>query len=141
MRIGPSRVAAILLAAHAALLGYLTLIMPFTLGPGVKLNLIPFAMMAEDFRLGARHVLLNLIGNLGIFAPVGLLSAVMLGPRATALRVGAIGLGFSLIIEALQWAFGRRVADVDDVILNTTGTLLGYAAVVAGVKLLRGKSD
>ena len=36
------------------------------------------------------------------------------------------GLSLSLAIEGGQYLSGRRVTDVDDLILNTLGTLLGY---------------
>ncbi len=41
------------------------------------------------------------------------------------------GLGVSLLIEVLQGISGRRVADVDDVILNTLGGLMGYGCWLA----------
>ncbi len=37
-----------------------------------------------------------------------------------------IGIVISVTIEVLQWLGAQRVADVDDVLLNTLGTILGY---------------
>jgi len=39
------------------------------------------------------------------------------------------GLSLSLAIEGGQYLSGRRVTDVDDLILNTLGSLLGYVSV------------
>jgi hypothetical protein len=33
------------------------------------------------------------------------------------------------LIESVQFSTGRRVADVDDIILNTAGGILGYYAL------------
>ena len=40
----------------------------------------------------------------------------------------AAGVGFSLCIEILQLPFFDRVTDVDDLILNSIGFLIGYGA-------------
>ena len=36
------------------------------------------------------------------------------------------GFGLSLLIELLQFVFGTGVSEVDDLILNTLGTLIGF---------------
>lgn len=63
-------------------------------------------------------------GNIGMFAPVGFGLAMLWNQRKWyhALFVGGI---FSFTIELIQ-VFAGRVSDIDDVILNTTGTLLGF---------------
>lgn len=42
-------------------------------------------------------------------------------------KVIAAGVGFSLCVEILQLPFYDRVTDIDDLILNGIGFLLGYA--------------
>ena len=77
--------------------------------------------------------MVNFLGNLAAFVPMGWLLLGLLGRRRLALRVAGLSLVLSLIIEVLQGLSGRRVADVDDVILNTAGGLIGYGFwVVAG---------
>jgi len=41
-------------------------------------------------------------------------------------KVILAGMGFSLCVEILQLPFYDRVSDVDDLILNSLGFLLGY---------------
>jgi len=44
----------------------------------------------------------------------------------THIKVIAAGIGVSLCIELLQLPFFDRASDIDDLILNSTGFLLGY---------------
>jgi glycopeptide antibiotics resistance protein len=72
-----------------------------------------------------------LVGNLVAFVPLGLLLPQMIGRRSLLLVVAA-GLALSLAVEAGQLAvsvalgFAYRTADIDDVIVNVAGALLGY---------------
>jgi len=77
--------------------------------------------------------------NLALFMPLGIVlrKAYGKGPLATI----AIGLGVSLIVEVVQYTGNLgvypcpyRIADVDDLISNTTGSLLGW--MVAPVALV-----
>ena len=38
----------------------------------------------------------------------------------------AAGAGMSLVIEILQLPFDTRASDIDDLILNTIGVVIGY---------------
>ncbi len=80
----------------------------------------PLKTTLAAYASGAWPFLYHVGGNLAWFAPLGL----MLRRKAAwrALLAGAI---LSLSIEALQWLFMTGVADVDDVIINALGALLG----------------
>lgn len=66
--------------------------------------------------------LFNAVGNVVLFVPLGLLAYQLLRDvRRTAL----LGLGLSMGIEVLQYAFALGISDTDDLILNTCGTLVG----------------
>ena len=67
---------------------------------------------------------LNLIGNIALFIPVGLVAY-----RGSILRATLIGLCASLGIEVVQFIMAAGYSDLDDVAFNTAGALLG--AVVA----------
>ena len=117
-------IAAALLAGYLIFVFYLTLFaFPHT---GGGLNLTPFATIADDLRHGGHGLVVNFLGNLGVFIPLGLLVPYLRPGWASAGRVALLGAGISLLIEWLQYASGRRVADVDDVILDTLGAVLGY---------------
>ena len=70
-------------------------------------------------------------GNLAWFAPAGFL----VGMAGGKLRHAALaGFGLSLLVETLQFVLGSGVTELDDLILNTAGAVLGFAAA----SLLRG---
>lgn len=113
-----------------ALLAYLIFLYSIALflfpSPGARPNTIPFRSMAHDLRAGGVPLVVNFLGNLVAFLPMGAVPARLFPGRFRAIHAAAFGLGFSLLIEASQFVSGVRVPDVDDLILNTTGSLLGY---------------
>ncbi len=113
---------------------YLIFLFGVTLGgfyhPGAIPNLVPFHTMEHDIRKGGWEFLINFVGNVVVTLPVGWIVPFFLGRRCGVWKVTAAGMMLSSTIEILQGLSRRRVADVDDVILNTIGGLLGYAAWV-----------
>jgi glycopeptide antibiotics resistance protein len=71
----------------------------------------------------------NLIGNVVLLIPVGFLAG-FIHPRMTWLQSMFVGLVLSSAIEAVQGVFRLGIVDVDDVILNTLGVLVGHALFV-----------
>lgn len=66
---------------------------------------------------------LNLLANIGLFVPIGLLLPFVY--RVNGRNVCVCGLALSILIEIVQIFIGRSV-DIDDVILNVLGTVVGY---------------
>jgi glycopeptide antibiotics resistance protein len=89
-------------------------------------NFIPLHSIIDDWRAGGRQFVVNFVGNLVAFMPIGLIPPLIPRRRMTAWHVALFCLFVSAIIEVGQYVSGRRVADVDDLILNTLGGLLGY---------------
>lgn len=89
-----------------------------------RINLIPFVYLFDYETV--REVMLNLLGNSLMFVPVGIVYPIVYKKLNTHVKVIAAGIGFSLAIELLQLLFFDRVSDVDDLILNSLGYLLGY---------------
>lgn len=86
------------------------------------------------------HALLDFIANIGLFLPVGVLIALLVGGRllTVALLTGPV---ISAIIETSQTLFlPGRYGDVSDVIANSIGATLGVMMVVLGRRLLRARS-
>lgn len=84
-------------------------------------NLIPF----RSFRTYLpRAMIRNVVGNVLMFMPLGFLSSALFR-NSTWKRTLWIGLGMTLFVEIVQY-FIMRSCDVDDIILNTTGTFCGY---------------
>lgn len=72
----------------------------------------------------------NILGNILLFMPLGFLLRWVAGHRFRLYTVLLTGFLASMSIEIIQWIERRygiyRSVDIDDVILNTTGTLLGW---------------
>lgn len=108
---------------------YLSVVFALTLSSGITLN-IP--MSENDINLIPLQVFrtvsvnpLNFYGNILMFVPFGLLLVLHSDRYKNLLFTLSAGAGLSLFIELLQ-LFGIRSTDIDDVILNTAGTLCGY---------------
>ncbi len=97
-------------------------------GNSIRWNLIPFRILWDSFEEVTHgntiYLLISLLGNIGIFLPVGFFFSLLWrkNPFWQAVLGGA---GVSLVIELCQLPLGRAT-DVDDLILNTLGALLGY---------------
>lgn len=99
-----------------------------------RINLLPFVHLMDYPE--RREALLNLIGNTAMFIPLGIVWPTVFKKLDSHQKVIAAGIGFSLCIEILQLPFYDRVSDIDDLILNSLGFVLGYLPVVIIRKLL-----
>ncbi len=86
-------------------------------------NLTPFK---EIFRytVGSKKFFKNIVGNILLFVPYGYFAAYFPKNRKMA-TVTFLTLLVSFSIEAIQYKIGR-VFDIDDIILNTLGGIIGY---------------
>lgn len=100
------------------------------IGPD-SVNLKPF-MFISDIYEGS---LVNIIGNITMFIPVGIVWPFCFKKLDNVLKVILAGAGYSFLIELLQLLFYERHSDVDDLILNTLGTAIG-AIIYFVVRLL-----
>ena len=89
-----------------------------------RVNLIPFVNLL-DYE-SKRDLLLNLIGNCALFIPTGILTPLLYKNLAGFKKTVLTGFLISLTIEIIQLPFAVRASDVDDLILNTAGVILGY---------------
>ena len=84
-----------------------------------QMNLTPFSSFAGDVE---GHVL-----NVLLFMPLGVLVPMLSGNRLRALPLTAMAIAVSLAIEFSQ-LLNSRVTDIDDLLMNVAGTLIGYCA-------------
>lgn len=89
-----------------------------------RINLIPMVNLLDYEVFG--EILLNLIGNTTMFIPIGIIWPLCFKQLNSHGKVIAAGAGLSLCIEILQLPFCDRVSDVDDLILNALGYMMGY---------------
>ena len=89
-----------------------------------RVNLLPLVNLFDyDSK---RDLLLNVIGNTAMFVPSGIVLPIVYKGLNTHRKVISAGIGISLCIEILQLPFYDRVSDIDDLILNTIGVIVGY---------------
>ena len=94
-----------------------------------RMNLKPFTFL-NDFYDGWQ---INIIGNIAMFIPVGIVWPICFKKLNTIGKSILAGGCFSLFIEIAQLLFFDRCSDVDDLILNTTGVVIG-ALIYFGIK-------
>ena len=103
-----------------------------------RINLIPFVHMT-DYVI-KREAVINFVGNTAMFIPLGIVWPSVYKGLDTHLKVVLAGVGCSLCIEILQLPFYDRVSDIDDLILNSLGYIIGYL-IYLGVKGIRSKKN
>ncbi len=104
---------------------------------GHGVNLTPFATIRAMLTHGGTgQKLINLAGNLLIFVPLGAFPPLLWRKWRHLWAALGVSLGTSCLIEFCQ-LFLNRSMDVDDVILNAAGGLLGYVLVWSLLKLFK----
>jgi glycopeptide antibiotics resistance protein len=88
--------------------------------PEVNLNLLPFVGILQDLK--------NSFLNVMLFVPLGVLLPVLCEGFRKPIPTVIFGAGLSIAVELLQM-LTFRATDVNDLITNTVGTLLGFAIV------------
>lgn len=102
----------------------------FVVNSGIKdINIIPFNIIIKEIIEFNKDItsfktfILNIIGNVVIFVPVGIFAAYLW--NFSLKRTAVFGFLISLTIESTQLLL-PRTSDVDDLMLNTFGTVIGY---------------
>lgn len=99
-----------------------------------SVNLIPFKTIADQFTNKNEVVatgdaagvsLLNILANLFLFSPVGFFVPWLFGKCNRLGRIVILGIIVSSAVEIIQLFVGRS-CDIDDVIFNTVGVVIGY---------------
>lgn len=102
-----------------------------------RVNLIPIVnLMDYDSK---RDLLINLIGNFAMFIPTGVMTPLIYRKIDSFWKVTLTGFLLSLSIEIIQLPFAVRASDVNDLILNTLGCMVGYG-IYALVRKIRNRS-
>ncbi|MCH5193337.1 MAG: VanZ family protein [Oscillospiraceae bacterium] len=87
-------------------------------------NIVPLKATLQMIRgLSPIRLIENLAGNIILFVPFGILLPLAFKARGKTILFGFL---VSCFIEAMQFAFAMGAADVDDIILNTLGAVIGY---------------
>lgn len=114
----------------------------------VQFNLIPLHAIINDIskfscNVGGWLIIRPLVFNLLMFIPMGYLLPFVSRKISTLGKVALISFGTSLTIEILQliisllYGFTFRYANVDDVIVNTCGGVIGFIMLKFTFHLLK----
>lgn len=94
-----------------------------------RINIVPFVHL---FQYGnTRDIIWNVVGNTAMFIPSGIVLPVVYKKLDNFGKVVAAGAFISLCIEILQLPFASRASDIDDLIMNTLGVVIGYGIYAA----------
>ncbi|WP_127529884.1 VanZ family protein [Paenibacillus kobensis] len=92
-------------------------------------NFTPFHTIAGNLHSGALYEYIQLYGNIGLFIPFGMFMAYLVrGKRFGFVTYGAVLVSsfvLCLLLEGIQLLCTIGTFDVDDLILNTAGGVLG----------------
>ncbi|WP_162341749.1 VanZ family protein [Paenibacillus paridis] len=107
-------------------------------------NLVPFREISRSLHSLGYNDFVNLLGNVTIFMPLGILLGIMFNDKRNSWMRILIGSSFlSLGLETAQLLFMIGQFDVDDILLNSLGGLLGFliyrSAIITFRRLLNEK--
>ena len=101
-----------------------------TIEMGYRYNLKPFLEIRRGLenidKVGYRYVIVNIAGNIAAFMPFGFLLPLITERRVHTGHAFADTFLLSLCAETIQLISRTGAFDVDDLILNTVGGVLGY---------------
>lgn len=101
---------------------------------GYRYNLMPFVEIRRFWKyrdqLGNFAVFSNIFGNVIGFLPWGFILPIIFRRMDRAFLIFLSGFLLSLTVEAIQLISKVGCFDVDDLILNTLGAVLGYVFFV-----------
>lgn len=100
-----------------------------------KSNFIPFKEIFR-YNIGTTKFIKNVMGNIVLFIPYGFLSSYYLNNKKFSV-ITVLTLIVTITIETVQYYIGR-VFDIDDIILNLFGSIIGFLIFV-GIDAIRNK--
>ena len=104
-------------------------------------NFVPFKTIVP-YLLGFKGWIIagvNLVGNIALLIPIGFLVPFVY-PNMTWKKSAALGVLAGLSIEVMQTVLRVGIFDIDDVILNALGVMIGYAAFAILANWIRARS-
>ena len=97
-------------------------------------NFIPFKTIIEYVQRyidGYRNLsVLNLLGNLALFVPMGMALPCLSRKLNRFWKVTLTVLGMVVVVELVQGLLRVGSIDIDDVIFNVVGAMVGYGIIV-----------
>lgn len=110
-----------------------------------NIQLVPFTTIQEMLKLSVNRnvsiyarslAAINVIGNIVIFLPVGVLFPIAIARLQKLKQYFVFTVLLTLCIELLQLFTARGAFDIDDVLLNCVGALIGFAIYKGSLRKL-----
>ena len=119
--------------SYFAILSYLVFFLGRRKGAySIGINLVPIRNTMREYKLiheiGTFNYFSNIFGNILLFMPLPIILKTVLGIGRFS-RILLLSVLLSFTIELLQYVLKLGVADIDDIILNTTGVIVGYLLI------------
>ena len=92
------------------------------------MNFIPFKEITR-YNIGSKSFFYNVIGNIVLFIPFGYFVSDYLKAKKTS-QILVVSTLISLTAELIQYKIGRAF-DIDDIILNVLGAILGFMCYIS----------
>lgn len=123
------------------LVGYLTVVLYVTVfrsghSAWRHMSLHLFRAWKEAWNNFSEKNWLNVLLNIGMFVPLGVLLPLLHGKLRKWYRMLSVGFLTSLAIETVQYFAGRGLFDVDDLLCNTLGAMIGFWLVMAVISAM-----
>lgn len=98
----------------------------FSFGNCKRINLVPLQTIKIQYlNISERYFLTNILGNFLVFVPLGFFMRYLI--RKNNIKIAFGCLIIILLFELLQYLFQIGFFDVDDILLNSSGSLAGIA--------------
>ncbi len=103
----------------------------YSMEGSINYNLVPFKSIGSQLRhITESWAMINLLGNIILFVPFGFLLPIAYKRINSFVKVFAVGLLSVILIEVFQYITKLGSFDVDDIILNSIGIIVGYVLVL-----------
>ncbi len=107
-------------------------------------NLKPFStifLFYKSKRLREEYKYINIGGNIIGFVPLGILLPALFISFRSIWKIALVSFFISLLFETTQLLTGLGAFDVDDIILNTAGGIVGYILYLGLKKMIRNDDE
>lgn len=88
----------------------------------------------------SKTVIVDLVVNVALFVPLGL-ALPFLCKKASLLKTAIFGFACSFLIEFIQCFIVNRESNIDDLLCNTSGAVLGYLLYLLIKQLFAGFTE
>ncbi len=85
-------------------------------------TIIAFLQMQSNYDI----IFINLVGNIVAFIPMGFLLPIVFAKISSIRKTISVVFLATFFIEVTQYILGVGMCDIDDVILNTLGGIIGF---------------